>query len=452
MPRRDRAGRRVRVVGLGIAGRPSRLRGYSAPRASPTSARGPASRCPGSSGAAQRRCQLTSIQKPDNGRIQPVHYPDHGRTRTPLLQFSDDGSLPILRLLRPRQCARSAAPLRAPAGCTTSTRCSGAPAVATSSSSPAPHARSPAPVRDQPSAPLWSAGRPGRLLLRPPAAARSPSGALLRLRPHQVGAPGPAPQTARSASSPRVARLHAASPSTVLGPDAPDCPSGRLRVPRPSGREAALRPVAVSTNRAHRRLRTPRADSRSPRAGFAPPRPAPPAPPGRLLAPARPRARLPHLEPGRVRLPLPPRAQPGPVSVASTCDRVASCAPPRWLRPACAWRLRPPLPYPTGLHARLRQLADSAPTRTAGSAACRLRPDSDGRLRRLPAPPPAGFAHHPAVLAGRRLPARLLLVPTSSCPGPAGEEKRKGRLPDVRQKRKKKGQARLPMAKKKEER
>nr|XP_040249473.1 vegetative cell wall protein gp1-like [Aegilops tauschii subsp. strangulata] len=154
--------------------------------------------------------------------------------------------------------------------------------------------------------------------------------------------------------------------------------------------------------------------------------------------------------------PVPPRAQPGPVSVASTYDRVAStgdraasCAPPRWLRPACAWRLRPPLPQPcAGLHARLRQLADSAPTRTAGSAACRLRPDSDGRLRRLPTPPdsdgrlrrlpaqpPVGFAHHPAILAGRRLPDRLLLVSTSSCPGPAGEEKRKGRLPDARQKK-----------------
>nr|XP_020168416.1 atherin-like [Aegilops tauschii subsp. strangulata]XP_040258494.1 atherin-like [Aegilops tauschii subsp. strangulata]XP_040258495.1 atherin-like [Aegilops tauschii subsp. strangulata] len=44
-------------------------------------------------------------------------------------------------------------------------------------------------------------------------------------------------------------------------------------------------------------------------------------------------------------------------------------------------------PNPAGLHARLRQLADPAPTRTAGSAACRLRPDSDGRLRRLPASP-----------------------------------------------------------------
>nr|XP_045087379.1 translation initiation factor IF-2-like [Aegilops tauschii subsp. strangulata] len=205
-------------------------------------------------------------------------------------------------------------------------RCTGAPAVATSSSSPAPHARSPAPVRDLPSAPLWPAGRPGRLLLRPPAAARSPSGALLRLRPHQVGAPGPAPQTARSASSPRAARLHAASPSTVLGPDAPDCPSGRLRVPHPSGREAALRPVAVSTNRAHRRLRTPRVDSRSPHAGFAPPRPAPPAPPGHLLAPARPRARLPHLEPSRVRL---PPAAPRPAGSGGSLDSKAMASESR---------------------------------------------------------------------------------------------------------------------------
>nr|XP_020185285.1 basic proline-rich protein-like [Aegilops tauschii subsp. strangulata] len=87
--------------------------------------------------------------------------------------------------------------------------------------------------------------------------------------------------------------------------------------------------------------------------------------------------------------PLPPRAQPGPVSVASTCDRVASCAPPSWLRPACAWRLRPPLPQPC------------RPPRQA-PAACRLRPDSDGRLCRLPTPPRLGRPAPP--LAGRLRP------------------------------------------------
>nr|XP_020173475.1 serine/arginine repetitive matrix protein 1-like [Aegilops tauschii subsp. strangulata]XP_040243751.1 serine/arginine repetitive matrix protein 1-like [Aegilops tauschii subsp. strangulata] len=115
--------------------------------------------------------------------------------------------------------------------------------------------------------------------------------------------------------------------------------------------------------------------------------------------------------------PVPPRAQLGPVSTASTCDRVASCAPPRWLRPARAslCRLVPARP-PAARAGSPRSLpAGSLPTRTTGSAAC--------RLRRNPA---AGFA------ATRPPTAAVPLLPTgekerADCPTREAKTKKRGR-------------------------
>nr|XP_020183645.2 basic proline-rich protein-like [Aegilops tauschii subsp. strangulata] len=235
MPRRDRAGRRVCVVGLGIAGRPSRLRGYFPPRASPTSPRGPAPRCPGSSGAAQRRCQV---------RPEPLPW------RPPRRLQPRTGAVPRPSATsRPRPCS----PPAGPAAC-----CSARPRRLVPPPSDGPPRRpAPPPAAGWPCRPATGLVASLRLRLRPRSPARlgrlpksprppvaasaSAHGRLLasagsrsrraRLRPpppppmaHCTAPPRPADSPLRTAGSAR-------HPAGLLLADSPTRTAGSARAP-----------------------------------------------------------------------------------------------------------------------------------------------------------------------------------------------------------------------------
>nr|XP_020165593.2 vegetative cell wall protein gp1-like [Aegilops tauschii subsp. strangulata] len=120
----------------------------------------------------------------------------------------------------------------------------------------------------------------------------------------------------------------------------------------------------------------------------------------------------------------PPRPPDGSRGPASPC--LGGLAPLVGVRPIApprgrVLRARPPT---TGCAASRRPAAASVRTRPPyrpprpAPAACRLLPAPDGWLRRLPAPPPAVFAHHPAGLAGPERPAPPLRVLRAGAPAP----------------------------------
>nr|XP_040254076.1 basic proline-rich protein-like [Aegilops tauschii subsp. strangulata] len=298
MPRRDRAGRRVRVVGLGIAGRPSRLRGYFPPRASPTSSRGPAPRCPGSSGAAQRRCQV---------RPEPLPW------RPPRRLQPRTGAVPRPSATsRPRPCS----PPAGPAACY-----SARPRRLVPPPSDGPPRRpAPPPAAGWPCRPATGPVTSRRLRLRPRPPAR------LRRIPKS---PRPPMAASASAHGRLLASAGSRSRRAHLRPPPPPPMAGCAAPPRPA--DSPPRTAGSPRAPADGRLASP--DGRPTR---LPGRPAPPA--------TRPACCRPTRLPGRPA----PHAPPRPAGLAAPRLRPPARAPPplAWFRPrlgACP-TLRPPLP------------------------------------------------------------------------------------------------------------